>query len=145
MKKRLLIFITGGFILLISCRNEGTPSDLSISDIDTSRSQLVERSPIVNTGKSSDEAYNMLHVVFEGEPDINVIKKLMKAVLDKYGLEENYEILNRTGSALLTLRQSSAVGVTEMEILKHMYQLGDAKKTFPNQAAISATILEQYK
>lgn len=32
---------------------------------------------------------------------------------------------------------------TEIQILKHMYQYGDAAQTFPNQAAISATLLEQ--
>ena len=35
--------------------------------------------------------------------------------------------------------------INEMEILKHMYQYGDAGQTFPAQVAISATILEQTK
>lgn len=100
-----------------------------------------DASSIVNTGKSSAEAYDMLHVVFEGKPEPEAIKKLMSAVMAKYNIEENYENLNRCGSALLSMKNSSAISITEMEILKDMYQNGDASQSFPSQAAISATIL----
>lgn len=46
---------------------------------------------------------------------------------------------------LVALRKESAVGVTEMEILKHMYQNGDASKDIKMQAAESMLILEQTK
>jgi hypothetical protein len=98
---------------------------------------------IVNSSKSADEAYDMLHVVFAGEPEKESIQKLMSPVMKSYGLEENYENLNRCGSALLSMRKSSAIGITEMEILKHMYQHGSTSNPFPTQAAISALYLEE--
>lgn len=99
----------------------------------------------VDTGKSADEAFAMLPVVFEGNPSLESVKKLLSAVMDKYHLEVNYENINRCGSAVLSLREASAVGVTEMELLKHMYQEGDDRLSFPDQAGVSATILEAYK
>ena len=77
-------------------------------------------SDIVDTGKSADEAFEMLPIVFEGNPSLESVKKLLSAVMDKYHLEINYENINRCGSAVLGLRQASAVGVTEMDLLKHM-------------------------
>lgn len=140
MKKRILIFIITSASILYSCRNNESSADSSQSHTVNSHA-----SSIVNTGKSSEEAYDMLHVVFEGKPEPETIKKLMSAVMAKYNIEENYENLNRCGSALLGMKKSSAVGITEMEILKHMYQHGDPNQSFPSQAAISTTILEQTK
>lgn len=102
-------------------------------------------SNIVDTGKSADEAFEMLPIVFEGNPSLESVKKLLSAVMDKYHLEVNYENINRCASAVLSLREASAVGVTEMDLLKHMYQQGDDRLSFPNQAGVSATILEAYK
>lgn len=140
MKKRLLIFIITSASILYSCRNNESSMDSSQSGTMNS-----DASSIVNTGKSSAETYDMLHVVFEGKPEPEAIKKLMSAVMAKYNIEENYENLNRCGSALLSMKNSSAISITEMEILKDMYQNGDASQSFPSQAAISATILEQTK
>jgi len=98
-------------------------------------------SGIVDTGKSADEAFEMLPIVSEGNPSLESVKKLLSDVMDKYHLEVNYENINRCGSAVLSLREASAVGVTEMELLKHMYQEGDDRLSFPEQAGVSATIL----
>ncbi|WGQ09108.1 hypothetical protein QG516_21590 [Pedobacter gandavensis] len=107
------------------------------------KNETNKTSSIVNSGKSTEEGYEMLHVVFAGKPEIESIKRLLKVVMEKYGLEENFENINRTGSALLALREDSAIGVTEMEILKHMYQHGDPTVKFPTQAGISSLYLEQ--
>lgn len=145
MKKQLLTLLIISTSILYSCGNNELNGNSSKNITETSGTGSSNTSSIINTAKSSEEAYEMLHVVFYGKPELETIKKLMGAVMAKYNIEENYENLNRCGSALLSMRNSSAVGVTEMEILKHMYQHGDVSQKFPNQVAISATILEQIK
>ena len=81
----------------------------------------------------------MLHVVFESNPARGAIKKLVRAVMTKYNIEENYENMNRCGLALLIMKKSSTIGVTEMQILKHMYQYGDAAQTFQSGCNFSYT------
>lgn len=142
MKKLLLLLLVTYVSTLCSCESsepKERPSQI-ISHVPKKISSST--SPIVNTGKSSEEAYEMLHVVFKGQPELASIRKLMHPVMTMYNMEENYENLNRCGSALLAMRKSSAVGVTEMEILKHMYQYGSNHLTFAEQVALSATILE---
>ncbi|MBE9597993.1 hypothetical protein [Pedobacter sp. MC2016-24] len=129
-------------VLLSASRSNDIRSAES-SDTDLVSSETVDQSAIINTGNSTDEAYEMLHVVFEGNPDKKVLKKLISVMMAKQNIEENYENLNRCGSVFLSMKNSSAIGVTEMQILKHMYQVGDATQTFPNQAAISAVLVEQ--
>lgn len=141
MKIKLLVLLLASASLFSACGAEAGNGDLSSSS--SIEKETADQSAIVNTGKSAEQGYEMLHVVFEGNPDRTAIKKLMTAVMTKYNIDENYENLNRCGSALLSMKKSSAIGVTEMQILKHMYQYGDAVQTFPNQAAISATLLEQ--
>lgn len=145
MKGQLLALLITSTSILYSCGSNESNDNSSRGIIEPLSPSASDTSPIVNTGKSSDEGYEMLHVVFDGKPEVESIKKLMGAVMAKYNIEENYENLNRCGSALLALRNSSAVGVTEMEILKYMYQHGDAGQPFPKQAAISVIILEQTK
>jgi homoaconitase/3-isopropylmalate dehydratase large subunit len=140
MKIILLTLLCASALVFTSCGNstKSAESSVPVAGVGTA-----DKSGIVNTGKSADEAYDMLHVVFEGNPEKEVIRKLMSAVMAKYNIEENYENLNRCGSALLGLKQSSAIAITEMQILKHMYQHGDSGYNFPTQAAISAVFLEQ--
>jgi len=142
MKIKLLMLFSASALALTSCGND--PGNTELSDTALVYGDgIADQSAIVNTGKSADEAYEMLHVVFEGNPDKEALKRSMSAVMAKYGIDENYENLNRCGSALLSMSKSSAIGVTEMQILKHMYQQGDAAQSFPNQVAISAVLLEQ--
>ncbi|MBB5645071.1 hypothetical protein [Pedobacter cryoconitis] len=143
MKRQLLTVLIASASILYSCENNGANENSSQNNNEPLNESSSGTSTIGNTGKSSAEGYEMLHVVFDGKPQAEAIKKLMSAVMAKYNIEENYENLNRCGSALLSMRNSSAVGVTE--ILKHMYQYGDAGQAFPAQVAISATILEQTK
>lgn len=87
----------------------------------------------------------MMEVAFEGYPDREEIKPMLEEVMKRYGLDITEDNLSRAGSVLVTLRKESKVGVTELEILKHMYQRGAVNSTFPNQAAVSSLILERTK
>jgi len=141
MEIKLLTLLCASVLVFMSCGNNASSTEST--DTALVGGGITDQSAIVNTGKSADEAYEMLHVVFEGNPEKVALKRLMSAVMAKYDIVENYENLNRCGSALLSMKKSSAIGVTEMQILKHMYQYGDATQSFPNQAAISAVLLEQ--
>lgn len=87
----------------------------------------------------------MMQVAFEGSPEISKIKPMLEAVLEKYDLPKTDEYRLKVGSMLVSLRKASAVGVTEMEILKHIYQNGSNKISLPDQAGLSATLLETSK
>ena len=94
---------------------------------------------------NSIDAYSMMETAFEGYPAKSEIQPIMQSVLNKYNLEESEENLQKVGSVLVSLRKQSVLGVTELEILKHIYQHGSSSISFPGQAAISATILEKTK
>jgi len=130
-KCHTLILITVS-ISLISC-NENKATKQNTSAISTFKSGSLE------------DGYEILHLIFQDQPDIESIKKLADPVLTQHGLDISYKNLETLGSALLGLRQRSAVGVTEMEILKHMYQNGSHDNDFLKQVAISAFYLEQNK
>lgn len=145
MNKFRLVLMMMVSLWLCGCqRNQNNASEAQ-QDLISTNDEPDQTSDIVDTGKSADEAFEMLPVVFEGNPSLESVKKLLSAAMDKYHLEVNYENINRCGSAVLSLREASAVGVTEMELLKHMYQQGDESLSFPNHAGVSATILEAYK
>lgn len=97
------------------------------------------------TENQSADAYTMMETVFEGYPSKSEIQPLMQKVLQMYGYEETEENLQKVGSVLVELRKNSVLGVTEMDILKDVYQNGNTSITFAEQAAISAVILERKK
>jgi hypothetical protein len=86
-----------------------------------------------------------MQVAFKGSPEISKIKPMLEAVIENYDLPKTDEYRLKVGSMLVALRKASAVGVTEMEILKHIYQNGSNKISLPDQAGISATLLETSK
>ena len=86
--------------------------------------------------------YEMISDAFEDAPAQHEIKPLLENVMDKYHYSKTEDHKLGVANMLVELRKSSAVGVTEMEILKHMYQEGDSRNTIDKQAALSATILE---
>lgn len=89
--------------------------------------------------------YEIMSVAFEGSPRESEIKPMLEAVMDKYNFTVTDENCLKVGNMLVELRKMSAVGVTEMDILKHMYQNGSDDVTIDQQAAVSATILETTK
>lgn len=98
-----------------------------------------------NKNSTPPDAYTMMETAFEGYPKKSEIQPMMKKVMDMYGYPETEENLQRFGSVLVSLRKNSVLGVTEMDILKHVYQFGSTDIDFPEQAAISALYLEKYK
>lgn len=108
---------------------------------------LLSSNGLTNQAKcqSHATAYEMMSTVFVGKPKISKIKPLMEAVMKKYKLPNTELNRKKVASMLVALREKSAVGVTEMEILKRMYQKGDPNIKITKQAAISFTILEHTK
>jgi len=78
----------------------------------------------------------MMEVAFEGYPSTNDIKPMMESIMKKYDLEITEENLQKVASMLVSLRKASKVGVTEIELLKHIYQKGSDKISLPDQAGI---------
>lgn len=91
---------------------------------------------------SEKDPYEMMHIAFEGSPEISTIKPMIESIMDRYNMSKTNDNILKVGNMLVSLRQSSAVGVTEMELLKHIYQHGSDQITLGEQAGISATLLE---
>jgi len=145
MSKFRLVLLMMVSLWLCGCQRNQNNAIEAQQDLISTNDEADQTFDLVDTGRSADEAFEMLPVVFEGNPSLESVKKLLSGVMDKYHLEVSYENINRCGSAVLSLREASAMGVTEMEVLKHMYQEGDESLSFPNQAGVSATILEAYR
>ncbi len=104
-----------------------------------------------NTGNNSEKkpntisqksAYQKMKLAFIGRPSESEIKPILEKVMKFHGTEINENNREKAASALITLRKSSKNGVSEMDILKHMNLNGAKELSFPDQAAISFTLLE---
>ncbi|MEE1884381.1 hypothetical protein [Pedobacter flavus] len=93
--------------------------------------------------ESAADGYHLLHVAFQNEPEAESIKKFVDPILKRHGHDIDFDNINRLGSMMIGIRKRSAVGVTEMDVLKHMYQNGSSNNTLIEQAAISAFYLEK--
>jgi len=91
------------------------------------------------------DPYEVIHIAFEGFPDKEEVQPMLEAVMKRYGMTVTNDNIIKVGNMLVTLRQDSKVGVTEMEILKHIYQKGSSSITLPEQAGVSSVLLEQSK
>ena len=91
---------------------------------------------------SKKSAYEKIELAFIGHPNEEEIKPILDKVIEFHGGIINEDTRERSGNVLVSLRKSSKNGVTEMDILKHMAENGASELTFPNQAAISFTLLE---
>lgn len=140
--------------LLTSCSNNSS-TDNSSSKTDYSKNDTEKsndnaptstyKTPERTSSVAEKDPYEIMEVAFEGSPEISKIKPMLEAVIEKYDLPKTDEYRLKVGSMLVSLRKASAVGVTEMEILKHIYQHGSNKISLPDQAGISATLLETSK
>jgi len=95
--------------------------------------------------QSNRDAYEVMETVFEGRPEKKIVQPLMEAVLRRYYVQITNENVMKAANTLYVLKKESKVGVTEMEILRHMYQKGIKGRTFDVQAAYSYTYLEENK
>ena len=144
--KRISIIIFSA--LLFSCNSKSKEETTEIPIQETEKP--IEQNPEVNstpneTAENTNDIYEKIHVAFEGMPEIEKVKPLMEAVMEKYNLPITTENINKCGSALVSLKHESKIGITEMEILKHMYQKGEINVNFPTQAAMSLMYLEGTK
>lgn len=126
------IAILVAIAILTFCSNN-TSSDNSTSSSSSSTS-VAEKDP-----------YELMHLAFVGSPEVSEIKPMLDAVMDKYNFPKTNDNRLKVGNMLVALRKASPVGVTEMEILKHIYQEGSNQISLPDQAGISATLLETSK
>lgn len=133
-------------VVLTSCSNSSSTDYSSSPSNETSNSTTPSYTTTERTSSSNEkDPYEMMQVAFEGSPEISKIKPMLEAILEKYDLPKTDEYRLKVGSMLVSLRKASAVGVTEMEILKHIYQNGSNKISLPDQAGLSATLLETSK
>jgi hypothetical protein len=150
----ILAFIALAF--LVSCSNSTSPDNSSSannSSSDTVSSSSSSNSNTNSTYKTPErtrsvtmkDPYEMMHVAFEGSPEISKIKPMLEAVIEKYDLPKTDEFRLKVSSMLVSLRKASETGVTELEILKHIYQHGSNNISLPDQAGLSATLLETSK
>lgn len=96
--------------------------------------------------KSFDETdeYEIIRVSFDGYPDKNEVQPMLEDVMKRYSYTIDRDNILKVANILVTLKKMSKIGVTEMEILKHMYQKASLND-LATQAALSATILETTK
>ncbi|WP_271785322.1 hypothetical protein [Aquimarina algiphila] len=104
-----------------------------------------------NTSSSSDKkitkvyeksVYEKMELAFIGNPKESEIKPILEKVILFHGSKLTELNREKSASVLISLRKSSKKGITEMDILKHMYNNGTEKISFSDQAAISFTLLE---
>lgn len=113
-----------------------SPSDKSVSERSSSNS---------SSNPSEKDPYEIMHIAFEGSPEIDEIKSLLEVVMDNFSFPKTDENRLKLANGLVVLRKASTVGVTEMDILKHIYQHGTNKISLAEQLGLSATILETSK
>ena len=120
---------------LTSCSSNSSPDSSSSSSSTYSSSEN-------SSNVAEKDPYEIMHIAFEGYPEVSEIKPRLEAVMDNYSFPKTDDNRLMVGNMLVALRKASAVGVTEMQILKHIYQHGSNKISLPDQAGLSATLLE---
>jgi len=87
----------------------------------------------VNTGTSSSKkttnvyqksAYKKMEIAFIGNPKESEIRPILDEVILHHGADLTERNREKSASVLVELRKSSKVGITEMDILKHMHNGG---------------------
>jgi len=103
-----------------------------------------------NTNKVSNEeikpnSYQIISTVFIGNPTQSEIQPMLETILRNYNKPINDDEIMKFANGLLVMRKDSKIGITEMQILKHMYQHFDSKIDMAGQLALSSSLLEMYK
>lgn len=91
------------------------------------------------------DPYEKIHIAFEGMPEISELKPMLEDVMKRSNMEINNDNILKCANVLVVLRQNSKIGITEMQILKHMYQNGSSNMDYATQSAMSSLILEKTK
>jgi hypothetical protein len=112
----------------------------SLLDVEDQRMQIVSQYNISSTA----DAYEKIHIAFEGMPEISVVKPMLEDVMKRSNIEITNDNILKCANVLVVLRKDSKIGVTEMQILKHMYQNGRSSgMDYANQAAVSSFLIEK--
>ena len=119
MRKNLFAIIVCS---IVACKSPKAPpktaTQLTIQE-DSAKKAFVDNylnSTSGNLSTSEESSIYKMHVVFKGNPDEEVIKKLIEAVMLKYEMPITEDNALHVGNMLVTLSNASAVGVTEMDI-----------------------------
>lgn len=99
-------------------------------------------SPAVQTPIIEKDAYELMEVAFEGYPSKSDVQPMLEDVMKRYDMEVNNENLTKAANVLVTMKNDSKVGVTEMEILKRVYQKGNNYEDYVTNVARAAVFLE---
>ena len=94
---------------------------------------------------STDHAYTIIETAFEGYPDKKDVKPMLEDVMKRYGMEITDDGVLKAANVLVAMKNASLVGVTEIEILKRVYQRGAMSGDYVTNIAIAATFLESTK
>ena len=144
-KNSLKVFVLSIFLsFAFSCGEKKTETK-NDEVVETSNPSSTTTESSTSSENTQPSAYGMMEVAFEGNPSTSEIQPMMEEVMKNYKLEVNEENLQKVASMLVSLRKESKVAVTEMEILKNIYQKGDRNVPLTTQAAISLMNLEQTK
>jgi hypothetical protein len=138
MRMRYLILLV--LIGLLACQPKGNSNETIHDDSLEFSDQL---NPIMDV--MVNDPYEMMHHAFIGTPEIEDFKPMLDDVMERYKMPITDENALKVGNMLVALRKDSKVGVTEMDILKHIYQKGSANISLAEQAGISAAELETTK
>jgi DNA-directed RNA polymerase subunit RPC12/RpoP len=151
----IIIALIAGLSLMLSCNHKKEKEPETFSNAsqvppvvrDTTIVNRVENvaSEPVPYEKSTQDPYEVMSTIFIGNPQKEQVQPLMDAVLRKYRYELTDDMRLKVANMLFSLRKESAVGVTEMDILKHIYQRGSSDIGLADQAAISSVALESTK
>lgn len=91
------------------------------------------------------DPYDVIEGAFENSPKKSKVQPMLEEIMRVHGVEVTDRNINKVASALVAMRMASLVGVTEMDILKHVYQKGSPDQSIQVDIANSATLLEKTK
>jgi hypothetical protein len=134
---KFLCFALCGLTFACTSRHTETTTDASKTGSSSRESSLSKY-------KKPDkiDPYQIIDSVFEGYPDKSQVQPMLEAVMKRYNFPVTNDNILTAGNVLYDLKRASRVGITEMEIVRHMYQQGSAEGSMFEQARISAAALE---
>ena len=142
----VIVIVLGLSYALYNYLNTPSSEESTSSTTEKSTTTPVESSNSTTTYPSNlpSDPYEVIHTAFEGFPDIDKVKPMLEAVMKYNNVPINNDRILKSANVLVGLKNDSKVGVTEMEILKDMYQ-NRRDKDYVTSAAMSAVFLETTK
>lgn len=129
----------------VYCDKIGVKDSIIAMAVQMGKSECVTLEAMEKARYDMTDAIHKMSVAFEGSPSEDKVKLLIEGVMEKWNLEKTNDQALGIGNALVAMRKSSKVGVTEMEVLKYTYQLGDTKLKLPEAIGLAASMLELSK